>query len=362
MSTAAVKEKLRRTARSLGITPAINSALGFSREVSSVLRGALAYNLTGNTPPESYQNMVKLYCRTRGYSNDVLHALITIANRPCPLPEPIGILGDCSGAELGRIVTEIEQRGYYVFPQRLPAESCARLEDFATKALCRLRPRRPGLPESMPFNPKQLAIAEIYDVPPESLLQHLDVQEIASDPSVLGVAQAYLGTTPIFDNLSMWWSTTYGREANDDAAQRYHFDMDKVKWLKFFVYVKDVTPTTGPHCFIAGSHRTGGQPRELLNRGYARIADDEMAKYYSKSSFIEMIGPAGTIIAEDTRGFHKGKRPETDCRLVLELEFSDSLFGGDAQPLPLKVARGSRLDITAKKHNRIYSRFKIESE
>jgi hypothetical protein len=49
---------------------------------------------------------------------------------------------------------------------------------------------------------------------------------------------------------------------------------------------------------------------------------------------LEFHGPRGTIIAEDTRGFHKGKPIEGGDRLVLEFDFCDSLFGGGYdQPL-----------------------------
>jgi hypothetical protein len=41
----------------------------------------------------------------------------------------------------------------------------------------------------------------------------------------------------------------------------------------------------------------------------------------------ELTGPAGTIMAVDTIGLHKGKTPEAADRLALENEYSTSLFG-----------------------------------
>jgi hypothetical protein len=89
----------------------------------------------------------------------------------------------------------------------------------------------------------------------------------------------------------------------------------------------DVGPENGPHKFIAGSHRTGGIPGELLKKGYARLTDEEVAPHYRPADFIEFTAPRGTIIAEDTRGLHKGQHVNSGHRLMLQIQFSNSLFG-----------------------------------
>ncbi len=48
---------------------------------------------------------------------------------------------------------------------------------------------------------------------------------------------------------------------------------------------------------------------------------------FDSCDVIEFAAPRGTIIAEDTRGFHKGKHVERGDRLVLQIQFSNSLFG-----------------------------------
>ncbi len=107
----------------------------------------------------------------------------------------------------------------------------------------------------------------------------------------------------------------------------YHFDMHRVGFLKWFFYLTDVTPETGPHCVIAGSHRRAGKPPEILERGFVRIPDEDLQKYYAPEQMVELCGPRGTIIAVDTRAFHKGKLPETADRLVLQFQLSNGLFG-----------------------------------
>jgi len=47
----------------------------------------------------------------------------------------------------------------------------------------------------------------------------------------------------------------------------------------------------------------------------------------SKFNMIEFLAPRGTVIAEDTRGLHKGRHVEEGDRLMLQLQFSNVLFG-----------------------------------
>ena len=53
-----------------------------------------------------------------------------------------------------------------------------------------------------------------------------------------------------------------------------------------------------------------------------------MAMNFNKNDVIEFNAPRGTVIAEDTRGLHKGKHVTEGDRLVLQIQFSNSLFGG----------------------------------
>jgi len=69
-------------------------------------------------------------------------------------------------------------------------------------------------------------------------------------------------------------------------------------------------------------------PSNLLGKGYARLTDEEVRREFAGSDIIEFAAPRGTIIVEDTRGLHKGKHVEKGDRLMLQIQFSNSLFGG----------------------------------
>jgi hypothetical protein len=71
-----------------------------------------------------------------------------------------------------------------------------------------------------------------------------------------------------------------------------------------------------------------------------------------------VTGPRGTILAEDTRGLHKGKPVAKGDRLVLEFEFSSSMFG--ATPLRashLKVFHTQAFRDWVFAHRRMYDRW-----
>jgi hypothetical protein len=107
--------------------------------------------------------------------------------------------------------------------------------------------------------------------------------------------------------------------------------MDRLKFLKFFIYLSDVTSKNSPHCYVRGS--CFRKPAALLRDG--RIADEEIARHFPAQDLIEVTAPRGSIFAVDTRGFHKGKAVEEGERLLLQLEFTNSLFGQNYGTMPV---------------------------
>lgn len=151
----------------------------------------------------------------------------------------------------------------------------------------------------------------------------------------------------------MWWSTPALKEPSSEAAQLYHFDMDRIKFLKFFIYLTDVTPSTGPHCFVAGSHRR--KPAALLRDG--RFQDHELERHYAPERFVEITGPKGTVLAADTRGFHKGKPLETGSRLIFQVEFAVNMFGASRRLIEINEAFTSKFIDLTHRYPYVYSNF-----
>jgi hypothetical protein len=316
------------------------------------------YSRSGTTPSDAYHSLIRLYCRTNGRSNDFLHALARRRFPPAALPSARGVLGDLSPADVQRIAADIRENGFIRPAERLPADVCQRLSEFSLRTEAQLTPVRKEGPAWAVYDPAR-PIAEGYRFDEATLIDQPDVQALMADASLLAVAQAYLGCLPVLSSVVMLWSTParLADNAREELAQMYHFDMDRLKWLKFFFYLTEVTSERGPHCFIAKSHRTGGQLPALLARGYVRYPDQELEPYFPAADRIELTGPPGTLFAVDTRGYHKGVTPRTGDRLLLQLEFCDTLFGAPYTRPAFPAVCIPELEARRREFPRVYSRY-----
>lgn len=298
--------------------------------------GWLAFLWRGRTPAFAYQSLVWLFCLSGGRSNDRLSRLINLFSPPYRFPGTGGVLGKLSEEDLKSITERLDRDGYYLFPARLPEEMCRRLTEYAltTPATILAGESAPPVTDArVAYGRERAAPRGVrYELAMTDVVANADVQALLCDLSILSVAQSYLRARPIADVLAIWWTTAFNAKPSAAAAQYFHFDMDRIKWLKFFIYLTDVGPETGPHVFIAGSQRTGGIPQRLLERGYARLPDEDVHPCFPETKFVEFNAPRGAILAEDTRGLHKGKHVAHGDRLMLQLQFSNSLFGAAYPP------------------------------
>lgn len=325
-----------------------------------VATGALQFARRRSTPAYAYQSLIQLFCLTGGWSNDLLARALAFRHPSYRWERVEGVLGRLSPAEVADLASDLQENGFHIFARKLPIEICDRLESFALSQEAVIRPmdheagRTFGDRKAVydPSSPKGI----VYQFEQEVLVNQPDIQRLMTDTSLIAVAQSYIGSQPVLDEVNLWWSTAYGSKPDSGAAQLYHFDMDRIRWLKFFVYLTDVGSENGPHCFVAGSHKTRGIPGRFLDRGYARISDDEVQSAYPRERLIEFTGPRGTIIAEDTRGLHKGQPVVAGHRLILEFEFSNSLFGATS-PHGVSRIRGfhsNEVEQFIRTHPRIY--------
>ena len=239
-------------------------------------------------------------------------------------------------AEIDAAVAGIREDGFYVFKHKAPAETVARILEFAESEPCTAR----GIDAAPAAFPRSAPIAGRYDFDEQTMMRSPDLQDYCSDPAMATIAARYLEQRVVQDVVTLWW--TAPRRAEDAAlnAWMFHQDRDRLSFLKFFMYVTDVEPDTGPHVYVRGTHRTAA--RSL--RGDGRITDDAVRQAGIGDDIVELAGPAGTLMAVDTAGLHKGKAPERADRLVLQVQFSTSLFGAPFElpqftPTPLAVER-----------------------
>jgi hypothetical protein len=289
-------------------------------------------------------------------------ALSGIRHPPPKARAATGVLGDLNASEIQRIDAQLRRDGYYVFARQLPLWMQSALGEFALTAPT--RPLASNASETLneftfaylsdrPYDRSNVVSAK-YVLDSQSAAEQPAVQHLLLDPTIHSVASAYLRTDAINDDITMWWSTDHlGGKASSAAAQHYHFDMDRIKFLKFFFYLTDVTTENGPHCYVTGSHAR--KPRQLLRDG--RISDSEIRQYYSDEQLVEITGVRGTIIAADTRGFHKGKPLISGERLILEFEFATSLFGAECSRIKVTERFTKEFREAVGQHRRLFANF-----
>ena len=336
--------------------------LQYMRHAGQLFLGVIAFVATGRTPNYSYQSMIQLFCMSSGRSNDVLSNALKMVHPKYKIEKAEGVLGNLGESELQRIASVIATQGYYVFPQQLPDALCDRLFDFSLESECLASPTDldpPGTPaRRVPRYERESPTAVRYDFDAQLVIENADVQQLMADASLLALAQCYLGCRPVMDVMTMWWHTKHSAHPDKIAAQFYHFDMDRLKWLKIFIYLTDVGPDSGPHYFVAGSHRSGRIPERLRSKGYVRLTDQEVENCYPRESFIEFTGRRGTIIAEDTRGLHKGQHVLHGDRLMLQLQYSNSLFGGAYPRKRIRNIANADLGHMVSLYPRLYSAYR----
>jgi hypothetical protein len=153
------------------------------------------------------------------------------------------------------------------------------------------------------------------------------LQALARDSQLLAIARKYLGTEPVLMSARMWWSFAVpaDHEQQSAAGQGFHYDIDGYRGLTFFFYLTDVTPTSGPHVYVRGTHLKKSW-KHLLSL-YKGQSDAEIEKYYGRDRQVQFCGPVGSGFAEDIFGFHKGMHPETDDRLIVQVRYGLRDYG-----------------------------------
>jgi hypothetical protein len=285
--------------------------------------GQRRFETTGRTPRVAYVAMRRLYGNADATLFDLLLRRAG-AETPSGAAGPaVSPHGGVAAGEIDRATAALERDGFVVLTQRLDAELCDDLEATARRARCSLVGPSGRLPDRLVFDEKA-PVAVRYDVDEEDVLESEAAQLLVADESLLEIATRYLGTTPVQDLVAMWWSTAVDTDDGgaSDAAQQFHFDLDRLKFVKVFVFLTDVTDHTGPHVYVRGTHRS--TPRRFRRDG--RYPDADVLPAFG-TDVRTIAGPRGTIFIADTRGLHKGMPLVDAHRLVFQTEYASSLFG-----------------------------------
>jgi hypothetical protein len=149
---------------------------------------------------------------------------------------------------------------------------------------------------------------------------------VQQDPLLLQVAQNYLGGEARVTATRLWWSFPSEKATDYDlhlaSQNRFHFDLDDWRMVKYFFYIEAVDQDSGPHVYVLGSHRQRFLRHQLtLLVGQSA---EEIERTYGQEAIVKLTGPEGFGFAEDPFGFHMGSLAKRAPRLVLEISFGVS--------------------------------------
>jgi hypothetical protein len=171
--------------------------------------------------------------------------------------------------------------------------------------------------------------------------------EIANDPQLLAIAEAYLGCPPTIYSLHAWWSFAQSGTAAK-FSQDLHRDMDELKFVTLFIYLTPVDAETGAHRYIRHSHDTAILAKALTALGWQQSAIDIATSalfcgpgYEVSGTADELLGqlatvwtgPAGSAALADTYGLHMGVPLVRGARLMAWVRYGLGIlpepeFGG----------------------------------
>lgn len=317
------------------------------------IKELLAFRFVNKHSLSSHRSMLRFFYLTGGVSNDLINFFVS--KKPIKKELTSGIFSKFSVDEILNHKKDLEENGYIIFDNILSSEEVnilvndfIKIEGYYTSD-SNLKSRKKILdinsPESVKF---------YYNS--QDVINNTNVHKILFDCSIINFAQLYLNSYPIIDNISAWWSFPAGNP-DKNAAQWWHFDLDRPKWLKFFFFLTDCTLENGAHCFVRGSHKNNGIRWSLRKKGYERLADEEIEEFYDKNDIIDIVAKKGSLLVEDTRGLHKGRNLIKNNRFLIQIQYSSSSFGTVINDFKMPKLKREQLKIKSE-FNYTYSLFK----
>jgi hypothetical protein len=250
-----------------------------------------------------------------------------------------------SEMEMQRCVESLKVNGFYVFNETVSQSLVDSLQQALNSLPAYLRAEDC---KTVLFRPK-VDKHGLFDFRENDLMSLAALQEYVTNPTWHRIAGKYFGTSPVHDETCAWWSFPQSAEFASQNAQMFHSDRRRLFFVKFFIYLTDVTTKNGPHVVVPGSHRE----RPFSLRSDRRYEDAEIVGFRNEP--LELLGKAGTVIAVDTQALHKGKMIEEESRLILEMQFSTDLLGPSSMALNNQWSEVTKARIIA--NPRVFQRF-----
>lgn len=310
----------------------------------TTLYGLIHYLLFRSSNQVVYQSMVGLHASSNGKSTLILNRIINLIELiryksfTINQNQDINLIFDNPISQNDLIVNSLFSEGYSIDPNNLKKILIDKIIEneklFSGKLLLlddSYIENQSLLEARQKQNPVRL------DYYSDSLLKNSpEIQRIAKSSYFLKIAESFLGVPPYLDSVTAWRTFPLRGHLHESSkgAQLFHYDLDRLSWLKIFIYLTDVGDGCGAHLYIKGSHLITKNRREILKRGYVRVSDSDLEIIYGKDKIKKIFGTAGTIIYGNTQAFHKGEPPRDAERFILELQYTANNYG--TQPIKIE--------------------------
>lgn len=217
--------------------------------------------------------------------------------------------------DVNKFVDEINQKGFSS-TFHIPSKSLTNLVDYCnssefegqnSKAKVRINYKKPVKPVNQ---------EDLWYLNTEIYKECQEANDLAHHEDLVNIAAQYLGKEPKLFNVHAWWSFPPN---TDDYVHNYgyHYDIDSVKFVKFFIYLTDVDLDSGPHVIVANTHKK----KTWFQKRNRRLSEDQAVSSFPKEDINIMTGKAGEGFFEDTFAYHKGTTPKKP-RLIFQVEYS----------------------------------------
>jgi len=304
----------------------------------------------------SYNIFLRLFFLTGGISNDIINFFVS--KKPKKFLTNRGLLSKYDAVELKKYQENLKKNGYLILENILTTNEVDYLANDLKKKDGFYLSDKNGVSAKQRLNLDNPAEVKFF-YSSQDIINTKSFQKILFDSSLINFSQEYLNSYPVIDNISSWWSFP-SNKPDKNAAQWWHFDLERPKWLKFFFFMTDCTLETGAHSFVKETHKNNGINWHLRKKGYSRLSDEEINKYYKKEKIIDMTLSKGSLLIEDTRGLHKGKKLLKDKRFLIQLQFSSSAFGTKIEKFFLPKTQDKNYKNVMEEFKHTYSLFRNE--
>jgi len=299
-----------------------------------------AYALSGKVSNADYMGFRETFTETRSMSHQVFSRVLAkhIPKEKYPLANTMFDVDDADEIIRGA-VRSLQVKGMWKARFTVPAD---KIEALKAQSMTRFKDKHGDMIAAMLSGAEgcQPQVKSSYGW----VTTFEEMYEISADPLLLNIIQQYIGVPPIFDTPVVFLNSAapVNTKGLSDTAQLYHHDLHRLQFVKLFIYLTDVDADSGPHAMIPGTHRV--RPDAMWADG--RRTDEAVKASGLLDDEVRITGKAGTLFLVDTSALHKGVHPNSNARLLAQVQYSNSLFG---KPIPsstriLTQARGELRD------------------